>query len=378
MISVIVPVYNTGKYLPKCIDSILAQTYRDLELILVDDGSADDSGKICDDYAAKDRRVRVFHKENGGSSSARNLGITKARGEYIGFIDSDDFIEPDMYECLLAAIMEKGLKCAQVGRDEIDEEGNLLPDICTPPDETILVSARDFLMELLMHRGDCSFCTKLIAREIFFDDGSESAQDADGVVDPKEADGGACSDIGKGGYEFFPKGVLNEDFYILVKKLRSIGTIASLPGHKYHVFYRVGSNSRRKDKNDFSRVFGDCVDNADMVSDLVLRDYPEDKELIGTAFRFGVFQRLEYLLHIPTDMMMKPAPPENGNEGSGKDTSERMRVYTQYREIVGWMRHNYFKALGNPVLTFKNKIYHTLFAIAPRGVRLIHKKIRNI
>lgn len=92
-ISVIVPVYNVEQYLPRCIDSILDQTFTDFELLLIDDGSTDKSGKICDKYAEKDSRIRVFHKENGGVSSARNLGIDKARGELISFIDSDDWVE---------------------------------------------------------------------------------------------------------------------------------------------------------------------------------------------------------------------------------------------------------------------------------------------
>ena len=90
MISVIVPVYNTVKYLDKCIQSILSQTYTDFELLLIDDGSTDSSGAICDRYAVQDSRVRVFHKENGGVSSARNIGLDNARGEWVAFVDSDD------------------------------------------------------------------------------------------------------------------------------------------------------------------------------------------------------------------------------------------------------------------------------------------------
>ena len=92
-ISVIVPVYNVERYLPRCIDSILAQTFTDFELLLIDDGSKDTSGEICDEYASKDSRVRVFHKENGGVSSARNLGLDNARGEWIAFCDSDDWVD---------------------------------------------------------------------------------------------------------------------------------------------------------------------------------------------------------------------------------------------------------------------------------------------
>ena len=95
-ISVVIPVYNTAGYLKKCVDSVRAQSYENLEILLVDDGSMDESLRICQELALKDDRIRVFHKVNGGSSSARNYGITKARGAYIGFVDSDDFIAPTM------------------------------------------------------------------------------------------------------------------------------------------------------------------------------------------------------------------------------------------------------------------------------------------
>lgn len=99
-ISIIVPVYNVEKYIEKCIDSIINQTFQNLEIILVDDGSKDSSPTICDNYEKKDSRIRVIHKENGGLSSARNAGIDLATGEYIGFIDPDDYIEHDMFEVL--------------------------------------------------------------------------------------------------------------------------------------------------------------------------------------------------------------------------------------------------------------------------------------
>lgn len=95
MISIIVPIYNAEQYLRRCIDSILAQSYTDFELLLIDDGSKDASGDICDEYAAKDTRVHVFHKENGGVSSARNLGLDNAQGEYITFCDADDYVSTE-------------------------------------------------------------------------------------------------------------------------------------------------------------------------------------------------------------------------------------------------------------------------------------------
>lgn len=111
-ISIIVPVYKVEKYIHKCIDSILAQTFTDFELILVDDGSPDNCGKICDEYVKKDRRIKVIHKKNGGLSDARNAGIEIARGDYIGFVDSDDYIEPDMYELLYDICIENNCEIA--------------------------------------------------------------------------------------------------------------------------------------------------------------------------------------------------------------------------------------------------------------------------
>lgn len=106
LISIIIPVYKVEEYLEKCIESVLKQTYTNLQIILVDDGSPDNCGKICDEYAKKDPRIEVIHKVNGGLSDARNVGIAKAKGKYIGFVDSDDYIKEDMYEILINLIKE--------------------------------------------------------------------------------------------------------------------------------------------------------------------------------------------------------------------------------------------------------------------------------
>ena len=324
LLSIIVPAYNIVPYLPRCIRSITAQTYGNLEILLVNDGSTDGTGVLCDELAREDARIRVFHKENGGSSSARNLALKYARGQYVGFVDSDDYVEPYMYEGLLEGIRKFGAPVAQMGRDEINQDGKRLPNICEPPDRPILIEKEEFLKELLLHRGDCSFCTKLVRRDLF----------------PQEG---------------FPQGELNEDFHLLVKMLSGIDALVSLPQQAYHVFYRVGSNSRKEDKADFSRVYGDSVKNADRVMELVKREYPS---LEKVAFRFGIYQRLEYLLHIPVDQMCN-----------------RNRMYC---EIVKYMRENWIRSMGNPILTVKNKVYHTLFAIAPKMLRKAHAGWRKV
>lgn len=115
LISVIVPVYKVEQYLEKCIDSIINQTYKNLEIILVDDGSPDNCGKICDDYAEKDSRIKVVHKENGGLSDARNAGYEFVNGEYISFIDSDDYIATDFYEILVNTMVKENSDIVECG-----------------------------------------------------------------------------------------------------------------------------------------------------------------------------------------------------------------------------------------------------------------------
>ena len=133
LISVIIPIYNVDKYLSRCIDSVINQTYKNLEIILVDDGSTDNSGKICDEYALKDTRIKVIHKQNGGVSSARNVGLDIAKGEYIGFIDSDDYIESDMYEFLYDLLIKNNTEISCCNKFDFNSITNkYLPDKCFP------------------------------------------------------------------------------------------------------------------------------------------------------------------------------------------------------------------------------------------------------
>lgn len=124
MLSIIVPVYNVEKYLNQCVDSILAQTYKDFELILIDDGSPDGCPEICDDYAKKDARVKVIHKENGGTQTAIIEGVKASVGEYIGFVDSDDWIDPNMYEVLMGLMKKYDLDCAMCDFKEVYQGSN--------------------------------------------------------------------------------------------------------------------------------------------------------------------------------------------------------------------------------------------------------------
>ncbi len=118
-ISVIIPVYNVEAYLPQCLDSVLSQDHRDLEVILIDDGSTDASGAICDGYAARDSRVRVIHQKNGGAAAAKNAGLRIATGTYLSFVDSDDYLEPNVYGYMLGVLKEHGADAAQFSFREV-------------------------------------------------------------------------------------------------------------------------------------------------------------------------------------------------------------------------------------------------------------------
>lgn len=124
MVSVIIPVYNVENYLAACLDSVLQQTYRDLEILLINDGSTDRSGEICQEYAAQDERIRYFKTENRGLSEARNLGLRSCTGEYISFVDSDDRLHPQATEFMLQAIRETGVPLVKAGFDRIPDGEN--------------------------------------------------------------------------------------------------------------------------------------------------------------------------------------------------------------------------------------------------------------
>lgn len=150
LISIIVPIYSVEKYLHKCVDSIINQTYQNLEIILVDDGSPDKCGEICDEYEKKDSRIKVIHKENGGLSDARNAGIDAAKGEYLAFIDSDDYIALNMIETLHNSISKDKSDLALCDFMYVYEDYNEIEKIkISSPIKNELISGRDALKKLV-------------------------------------------------------------------------------------------------------------------------------------------------------------------------------------------------------------------------------------
>ena len=167
LVSVVVPVYNVEPYLERCLDSILRQTYQNFEMILVDDGTPDGSGAICDRYAAQDPRISVIHKKNGGLSSARNAGLDVAKGDYVLFVDSDDLITDDMVESLLSACLEDNTLVAVGGNiDEYPDTGVVRPGLT--PKLREVTSSEVCIGRLMVHDGsDFSACDKLFHRSLY-------------------------------------------------------------------------------------------------------------------------------------------------------------------------------------------------------------------
>ena len=242
-------------------------------------------------------------------------------------MDSDDFVSPSMYSTMMDAAVRCSADMVQISRDEIAEDGTKLPDVVIPPQKEVEVAPTEHLRTLLMHTGDASFCTKLTRAVLFTKDMR------------------------------FPEGELNEDFYLMVHMLEKVNKLVVLPFQYYHVFYRTGSNSRKKveERDYFPSVFTDIVRNADVALELVRSCHPE---LLEVAERFGFYQRLDYLLHIPLSKM------------TGDNTF--------YRQIVFYLRKKMVGMLKNRYLTAKQKAYLLLLSVAPKTVRTIHARIRGL
>ena len=168
LVSVVIPVYNVESYLRCCVDSVISQTYQNIEVILVDDGSPDNSGKICDEYASKDKRISAIHKVNGGLSDARNVGLAMAKGDYVMFVDSDDFLDSRMLETLCRDLQEQNADVAVVGFRMFEWEEELAPAKLAVPVQCM--TGREAIRSTLVsdELGDFAW-NKLYKRELFRD-----------------------------------------------------------------------------------------------------------------------------------------------------------------------------------------------------------------
>ena len=317
-ISVIVPVYNTEAYLARCVDSILAQTYPHIEIILVDDGATDASPDLCDRYAAEHPHVKVIHKQNGGLSSARNAGLDAATGDYIGFVDSDDYVSPDMYRILAERLESGDAEIANAMYVRAFEDGETAPSrVPHSTDEDI--TALQFSRELMLHTGDVSVCTKLFRAEIF-----------DGVR--------------------FPEGKLNEDLLFMLDVMARVRKIAFAAHVGYYYFVRSGSTS-----SGYGKAVIDMVGNSLAAKQIVDAAYPA---LARETLRFTLYQHMAYLLLVPAS-----------------DAKKSNRVFA---DAVKYLRKHAMSGLSNPYLSSKNKLVILMLALSPRGTAKNYQKKRGI
>lgn len=267
-ISVIVPVYNVAQYLPQCVDSILSQDYGDLEVILIDDGSTDASGELCDRYAAKDSRVRVIHQKNGGAAAAKNAGLRIASGDYLTFADSDDYLEPGAYSFLMKTLQETGADAVQGAFREVyrnrTEEQRISEEILEDYDY-LLRFPKDFSCALLWN--------KLYQRELF-----------EGV--------------------FFEEGHKIDDEYFTYQGFLEPRKVVRIDRIIYN--YRKRSSSVMSSPASAERLVLDCLDSAAKRRRKILDRLPQ----LGEAFDENYLDVIWYL---------------SGNEGSTERTLRTLK-----------------------------------------------------
>lgn len=213
-LSVIVPVYNVSSYLPRCIDSLINQTYNRIEIILVDDGSTDNSGKICDAFATEDTRIRVFHKANGGLSEARNFGLSKSKGQYIAFIDSDDYLHSHTFEWMMIILQKEGAEVAACQFKYIQAHQNAQDELQCSGDTTIL-TGREAVAGLYGPQSrtiQFTACNKIYKKSLFIDHSIE-----------------------------FPVGKIHEDMYTTYKVLFHANKVVILPEQLYYYRQHISS-----------------------------------------------------------------------------------------------------------------------------------------
>ena len=312
-ISVIVPIYNTEKYLEECIESLLSQSYTELQIILVDDGSKDGSGAICDRFAGTDNRITVIHKENGGLSSARNAGLKAADGEYIAFIDSDDKVDKDYFSLLFAAVNKE----EKISFSFCDCTWTRCPKLKKTYDEELLLQdgefgkwlknpdSREYVLAVIA-------CNKLYRRR--FIDGLQ-----------------------------FPMGRWHEDEFFTNDVLKRVEKCIFVPKELY--YYRENEQSITGSANRLNKRHLDTFDAYTVrIVDSINRN---DKVLATSTAEYGLVKLQKYIREI----------------GNGEDTDKELKstFKKKYREF-------YFankKALGT-----KKKLKGLLFMVFPKFVKI--------
>lgn len=320
-LSIIVPVYNVEPYIRRCVDSILAQTFTEFEMILVDDGSPDNCPAICDEYARKDSRVKVIHKENGGLSDARNAGLDIAQGEYIGFVDSDDFIHPQMYEILIHYGEKTYADIVQCQFNYFSDNEMICKESVDDSQlKTIELSGSEVIADFNNKKYivNSTVCNKMYRSTIF-----HSIR--------------------------FPKGYYYEDSYIQLETLERSNRITIVEYALYYYFQRTGS-----------------IMHSDYSSKWFQGTYNNNNNNLAYFRRKGMGKQVHYAL----------------DELVTRFTKDKLAVYIFYPELKKEFRHlnrqftsELPNVMGNPEICKMKKVMLLCSYISPKLAYRICKKL---
>ncbi len=311
LISVVIPIYNVEQYLKKCIDSVINQTYNNIEIILVDDGSPDDCGNICDEYAKKDSRIKVIHKINGGLSDARNAGIEIASGKYITFIDSDDIVENDYIEYLYKLLKKYNTKISICSYYVITEDNKKID------------YGKDY-KEQIMAKEEC--LERMLCEEGF----SVSAW-------------AKMYDIQLFNNVRYPYGKICEDNGTTYKLIDQVDKVAYGNIPKYYYLKRSGSIM----SNNFNIKKMDMIELTDEMCDFLYEKYPIIENSIRRRKAYARFNILRQMLN-------------------NKNVDKNME-----NEIVNWILDNKKEIINNPKSSLRDKVALICLMINKRVFRLV-------
>lgn len=319
-ISVIVPIYNVENFLVKCIESIITQTYKNLEIILINDGSTDNSGKICDQFSEKDSRIKVIHKENEGVSATKNLGMKISSGEYVAFVDSDDYIANDYCETLYNNMIESGADVSIIGYNVVNEEGIIISNSTEKTglqfDEIVVYEESEIIEELLKQNTIKNFVCKLYKKSVLSD---------------------------------FPVGVTYEDIVFSFQVLKKAKKVVYINKNSYNYLKRGGSiTATISEKNlmDFANA--------------IVNRYLIVKEKYENLLNYNVYALLESTIALSVKYVITERKYENVNsmiqkmvkivdEYSERWEDEFVKILNNYQKsCVYLMKYNmelYYKFL---------------------------------